>query len=484
MTAGRAAQQAVMQGGVAAALAVSRTESVEFLNEIMAGMQPYIRIAASQMILDIVGPIFKTLPGPLSSLHFTKVDIGSVPFKFSNVNVDQVKSKGGVDTLSFEMDVQWDGDLDIEMDADYIPGFGVQHVKFFGRLSVLLRPLISRLPLVSAMQIALINPPELEMDFTGAAQALDLSVIDDAIRNTIQGVIAGIMVLPNRMLIKVDPLNDLYVSYLDPVAVIRVKVESGSGFKGSTGFIKDVPDVYCILKMGGNEPWTTSTKDNDETPEWMEEHDYLLSDNDQILLLDVYDADIGRDQHLGDGRITVGQLMEAGGRVSIPLTPKMGNEPNPEIAINLSCTIFNLVQNTTSFESAAAGDGSKMCGLLTILVANAKGLVGEAESMSTQVVVKAAEKTFTTGSVAAAPGIDANNPFYDAAYRVELTAETAETPDVKFTLKNKGASIGEYTVALADVLSAPGLAVESEFPVASGGVLRAKMYVLGMEPHV
>jgi hypothetical protein len=176
--------------------------------------------------------------------------------------------------------------------------------------------------------------------------------------------------------------------------------------------------------------------------------------------------------------------MEAGGRVSIPLTPKMGNEPNPEIAINLSCTIFNLVQNTTSFESAAAGDGSKMCGLLTILVANAKGLVGEAESMSTQVVVKAAEKTFTTGSVAAAPGIDANNPFYDAAYRVELTAETAETPDVKFTLKNKGASIGEYTVALADVLSAPGLAVESEFPVASGGVLRAKMYVLGMEPHV
>lgn len=480
-------QDQLLAGGVAAALASGSTESVEFLNEIMVGMQPYLRVAVSTMIRDTVEPMFKELlPGPLKTLHFKKVDIGATPFVFSEVDVDKVKSRGGEDSLSFEMNVSWDGDLDVELDADMIPEFGVQHVKFFGRINVLLRPLVPALPLISAMAISLINPPALEMDFTGAAQALDLSLIDDAVRNIIQGIIAGMMVLPNRMIIKIDPLCDLYKAYLDPVAVLRIKIESGAGFKSGGGFIKDVPDLYCMVKMGANADWTTSTKDNSEAPEWMETHDYLLSDNDQIIEVKVYDSDIGKDDYIGNGACTVAQLMSGGGRITLPLAHPMSHEKDSSTTITLSASVFDLVPIADSLTAAVEeGSAKAMCGLVTILLAGCRGLTGASEDLATNVVVTAGEKTFTSPIVQAAPNVvvDVNNPNYDGVYRVELTQENSSLSGVSFALKNKGKVIGEYTVPMEEVLSAEGLAVEKEFAVESGGVLRAKVSFLGMRPH-
>lgn len=485
---GREMQNKVLAGGVAAALASGNTESVEFLNEIMVSMQPYLRVAVSTMIRDTVEPMFKEmLPGPLKTLHFTKVDIGATPFVFSEVDVEKVKSRSGADSLTFEMNVTWDGDLDVTLDADLVPEFGVRHVKFFGRISVLLRPLVPALPLISAMAISLINPPELEMDFTGAAQALDLSIIDDTVRSIIQSVIAGMMVLPNRMIIKIDPTCELYSAYLDPVAVLRVKVESGSGFKSGGRFIKDVPDLYCKVKMGANADWQTSTKDNSEAPEWMESHDYLLSDNDQVIEVKVYDSDIGKDDYIGNGKCTVAQLMSGGGRITLPLTPPMTHEKDESTSITLSASVFDLVSSADSLTAAAEADGSAktMCGLVTILLAGCKGLTGTAEDLATNVVVTAGDKTFTSMTVQAAPNVvvDVNNPNYDGVFRVELTEDNASLSGVSFALKNKGTVIGEYTVPMEDVLAAEGLALTNEFPVESGGVLRAKVSFLGLKPH-
>jgi Ca2+-dependent lipid-binding protein len=481
-----AAPTAAVQAGVAAVLMSGGTESVEFLNEIMAALQPYLRVAVSAMVKEMVEPMFKeTLPGPLKTLHFVKVDLGATPFRFSAVDVHKVESGTNADSLKFDMDVNWDGDMDVELDADLVPGFGVQHVKFAGRLSVLLRPLISRLPLISAMQVALINPPELELDFTGAAQALDLSVIDDTIRGIIKDIVGSILVLPNRLLIKVDPLSDLYLNYLDPLGFIRVKVESGSGFKAGGGFIKDVPDTYCAVKFGANKPWHTSTKSNDETPEWMEEHDFLISDHDQLIVVEVWDSDVGSDTNLGSARITAGELLLAGKRATLPLIPHGAKEANPETTVTISCQVFDLVADATSLEAPPVEGAHTSCGLVTILVAGAHKLVGARADLSTQVAVTVGDKAFATGIVADVPGVDVNNPCFDVSYRVPLTPElVAAAPDVKFTLKNKGAATGEYSVAFADVLAAPGLAIESDFPVESGGSLRAKVYISGLSMHV
>ena len=62
--------------------------------------------------------MFKTmLPGPLATLHFTKIDLGPVPLRLSNAKTTRTEADG----IKLDMNVEWKGKADIEMDADYIP---------------------------------------------------------------------------------------------------------------------------------------------------------------------------------------------------------------------------------------------------------------------------------------------------------------------------------------------------------------------------
>lgn len=70
------------------------------------------------MVKDIVEPMFKTmLPGPLASMHFTKIELGSKPIVFSNVKVTKTLHDG----IKLDLNVDWDGECDIELDADMFP---------------------------------------------------------------------------------------------------------------------------------------------------------------------------------------------------------------------------------------------------------------------------------------------------------------------------------------------------------------------------
>lgn len=70
------------------------------------------------MIKDVVEPMFKTmLPGPLASLHFTKVEFGAVPIVLSKVKV----TKTPTDAIQLDLNVDWKGDCDFELDGDMIP---------------------------------------------------------------------------------------------------------------------------------------------------------------------------------------------------------------------------------------------------------------------------------------------------------------------------------------------------------------------------
>lgn len=70
------------------------------------------------MVKEIADPMFKEmLPGPLATLHFTKVDLGQVPIVFSNVKVTKTPTDG----IKLDLNVDWDGQCDISLDADMIP---------------------------------------------------------------------------------------------------------------------------------------------------------------------------------------------------------------------------------------------------------------------------------------------------------------------------------------------------------------------------
>lgn len=88
------------------------------MNDIVQHLWPNINAAGSKMIKEIVEPMFKTmLPGPLATLHFTKIDLGDVPLRLSNAKV----TKTELDGIKLDLNVDWKGKADIEMDANMIP---------------------------------------------------------------------------------------------------------------------------------------------------------------------------------------------------------------------------------------------------------------------------------------------------------------------------------------------------------------------------
>ena len=129
-----------------------------FMSDMLAQMWPYINVAASKSIKDSVEPQFKDLPGPLGTLHFTKVNLGHVPLRLDNIIVHEVDKANN--TLQMDMDVRWDGVSDIQLKANYLGSFGVKSIKLFGRMTILLKPMVETLSLVEAVQVAFVNPPE------------------------------------------------------------------------------------------------------------------------------------------------------------------------------------------------------------------------------------------------------------------------------------------------------------------------------------
>lgn len=96
------------------------------MNDIVAQLWPHINVAGSKMTKEIAEPMFKTmLPGPLSSLHFTKIDLGHVPLSLSNVLVTKTETGN----IKLDLNVDWAGKCDIQLDGNMIPSLVSSHWK-------------------------------------------------------------------------------------------------------------------------------------------------------------------------------------------------------------------------------------------------------------------------------------------------------------------------------------------------------------------
>jgi hypothetical protein len=70
------------------------------------------------MIKEVVEPMLAAmLPGPLSTLHFVKLDFGPTPIRFSNVDVHKTELQG----IKLDMDLEWDGQCDFELEGKMVP---------------------------------------------------------------------------------------------------------------------------------------------------------------------------------------------------------------------------------------------------------------------------------------------------------------------------------------------------------------------------
>lgn len=461
----------------------SGAESVGFLNDMVAQMWDYINIGGAKLVKEIVEPIFaEMLPGPLKSLHFTKIDLGKVPITFDNIDVHS-RSK---DSVKLDVDMIWHGECDVELDASGLPAVGVEKVRLSGRMSIVFCPLVPAIPPFSALQVAFINPPLFELDFTGAADLADFSLIKKCVRKAIDDILASILVLPNRMLIKMDAANDYFKSFQTDLGVLRLTCVSGKGFSTPKGFFKDVPDVCCQIRVGASATWDTSAINNSETPEWNETHDFLLSDLEQIISIDALDDDLVGDDKLGVGSINVKELLQKGKTAEVKLCDAPGGKPTGA-SVTVKADIYNCVPNINSFEQAEPNAKDRMVGLLTVIVAGVKKVPGDRGSLASSVKVSFAGQEFATPVVTDVPGLDPCNPALDTAFRVPLTSEMAAAKsDIELMLYDGKSKTAAKVFSFDQIIGAPGLNVSSVdspdmFALENGATLQARVSVCGLE---
>lgn len=456
--------------------ALGGTESPGFLNALVAQLWPNICVAGAQMIKNIAEPMFGTmLPAPLNTLQFTKIDLGHMPLTFANVDVHRTENEG----IKLDMDLTWDGVCDIELKASKIPKIGVEHVKLKGRLSVLLCPLTNVIPLIGATQFAFISPPTLHLDFTDAGGIGDLAIVDRAIRKVVLSVISSMAVLPNRFLFKLDPNSDYFKTYQHPIGILRLTVESGQNFgeeKKSKNLLKrlvhDVPDCFVKVKISPADEWKTQTVKNNRHPEWNETNDFLVSDLDQIIELDVQDDDTISDDDMGVGATTVKQLLAAGGKLELSLLHK--DQPTDR-TLRISGRFFQFAPDAASLSERGAGTH----GLLTVMVASAFGIAGRRQDLKPSVKVSWGDRNFRTVIKSDAPGMDIENPSFDQTFSFPITAGMVPGPPVRIALLDKEAETGAIEVSIEEVLAAANFAVEKKFDVGNGAQILAGVWVRG-----
>lgn len=467
---------------ISASLASGGPESLGWLNDMLAQIWPSAAIAVEKIVKETVEPMFaELLPGPLKTLRFTKLDLGSAPPKFDNVDVHS-RREG---FLRLNLDVAWDGASDIELKADHLPALGVRRVRVRGRVSVALGPLVDRMPVVSAAKVAFINPPELELDFTGLAEVADWSVVDEAVRKIIADVLKGMLVLPQKFLVKLDTETSVVEAHQEPLGVCRITPVRAGGFKvqnkGSLLRVKDVPDVYLKIGFGAEPLWRTKTVKNTTAPEFDESRDFLLSDHDQAVTVEVYDDDVADDDYLGTGTVTVAELLSSPDRtVDVPLRhAKKGKGDHfvEDCTVTLRCDVFPLVADATSL-----GQGHRLAGLLTVLVAGAYAVPGERRDAASHVRVAYGKREFRTPVVCDAPGVDGANPAYDAAFLVALGSEDKEPVDtpLALTLVNGKEEIGRVFVKHSQLLAATNLTVERKVDVGQGASIKFSVSLRGV----
>jgi len=252
--------------------------------------------------------------------------------------------------------------------------------------------------LIGAAQIAFVNPPVLTLDFTGAANVADFDLIDGAVRGVIMSIMNSMLVLPNRLLVKLDASNDYFKTQLYPLGIIRLTVEKAWGFaedKQSTSqkllskLTRDSPDAYCKVAVGAEETWQTSTKNNTTSPAWNEVHDFVVTDLNQCITVDMMDEDVGSDDRIGMAVTTVKDILTAGGKQELGLVKK--DQP-VEGKISLSSKFYHFAAEGGSFAASEHGVEGLLCGVASVLVAGAFNIQGKREELKPSVVVSWGEK--------------------------------------------------------------------------------------------
>jgi len=197
---------------------------------------------------------------------------------------------------------------------------GVQSISIRGVLSVRLCCLQDNLPIVAGIVVGMLDPPSFSYHFTGLSEVLEYEPVAHVVRETIEGAISSLLVVPHVTGFQVagpetaEALPARFTTH-EPLGVLRVSCVRAAGLRAIRHWHlvgRRSSDPLVRLRVGQDE-WTSSAVKGTCDPVWTEAdtHDFKVYDEQQRLFVDVYDQNTShKRQRLGWARpLTVAKVL-------------------------------------------------------------------------------------------------------------------------------------------------------------------------------
>lgn len=140
------------------------------------------------------------------------------------------------------MNLCYFGDLEISFSLNGIEG-GIKDIELEGALRIVMKPIVSRTPIVSAVQIYFLKHPVTNFELTMGLASLDMFATGELIRSILKDQISLYMVYPNKLHIKLDE-NAPSTTFVMPEieGIVRAHIYSVNNAEGS--------DIFLTVDLG------------------------------------------------------------------------------------------------------------------------------------------------------------------------------------------------------------------------------------------
>jgi len=209
-----------------------------WVRQVLTQLSPRVGEMGANILNSKVEPIVQGALSTLSlgkkAFKFTRIKLGKAKPLIKNIRTH--KSAKGLDRVTVDFDLIYQGDSDIQVSILGVSS-GVRNVQLSGRARVVLTPTISELPLVGGIQFFFLTKPEIDFDFDGAAKiATKLPAIKTKIKEDLAEDMSKDIIFPNRITLPLSWTADpqlIWQPQLTGILGVRLRSVSGLPKKGS-----------------------------------------------------------------------------------------------------------------------------------------------------------------------------------------------------------------------------------------------------------
>ncbi|GKU87302.1 hypothetical protein SLEP1_g1725 [Rubroshorea leprosula] len=288
--------------------------ALNWLNQELAKIWPYVNEAASELIRSNVEPILEQYtPAVLESLKFSTLTLGAVAPQFKGVSI--IDDGSGAEGITMELELQWEGRPKIVLDINTRIGVSlpveVKDIKFTGVFRLIFKPLVHAFPCFGAVAYSLRQKKNLH--FTLKVIGGEISAIpgiSNAIEETIKDAIEDSITWPVRKIVSILPGDYSDLVELKPVGTLEVKLVQAKDLTNKDLVGKSDPFARIFIRPLRDRIKRSKTINNQLNPIWNEHFEFIVEDiSTQYLNIRVYDDEgVQASEFIGCARLALKDL--------------------------------------------------------------------------------------------------------------------------------------------------------------------------------